>query len=127
MFARLSIRAKITIVVSFLLITMTGMGLLAVRNMQAINANTVEIQTSWLPSVRILGELRAGVITYRNVIREHMLGETAEEKQASEKILVTVIDGNMKIRQSYEPMITSAEERVLYNEWVQTWESYKKS
>ncbi|MDB5517466.1 MAG: methyl-accepting chemotaxis protein [Tardiphaga sp.] len=127
MLATLSIRAKITIVVSFLLIAMTGMGLLAVRNMQTINANAVDIQTSWLPSVRVLGELRAGVITYRNVIREHMLGETAEEKAAAEKILVTVVEGNTKIRQDYEKLITSPEERALYNEWVQVWESYKKS
>jgi methyl-accepting chemotaxis protein len=127
MLATLSIRAKITIVVSFLLIAMTGMGLLAVRNMQAINANAVDIQTNWLPSVRVLGELRAGVVTYRNVIREHMLGETTEEKEAAEKILATVIEGNLKTRQDYEKMISSAEERAIYNEWVQVWETYKKS
>ena len=85
MFAKLSIRAKITAVVAFLLVAMTGMGLLAVRNMRAINANTVDITTNWLPSVRALGDLRAGVITYRNVVREHMLAETLEEKQADGK------------------------------------------
>ncbi len=51
MLASLSIRAKITIVLSFLLLAMTGLGLIAVRKMQAINANAVDIQTSWLPSV----------------------------------------------------------------------------
>ena len=88
--------------------------------MRAINANTVDITTNWLPSVRVLGELRAGVITYRNVIREHMLAETLEEKLAAEKILATVVEGNTKIRATYEPMITSPEERALYNEWSRT-------
>src|SRR5882757_6869402 len=126
MLAKLSIRAKIIAVVAFLLVAMTGMGLLAVRNMRAINANTVDIATSWLPSVRVLGDLRASVITYRNVIREHMLAETAEEKQAAEKTLATVIEDNTKIRESYEKLITTPEERAIYNEWVQLWESYKK-
>jgi methyl-accepting chemotaxis protein len=126
MLANLSIRAKITAVVAFLLVAMTGMGLLAVRNMRAIDANTVDIASHWLPSVRVLGELRAGVITYRNVIREHMLAETAEDKVAAEKILAGVIESNTKIRQTYEPLITSAEERALYGEWVRLWESYKK-
>jgi methyl-accepting chemotaxis protein len=125
MLAHTSIRAKITVVVAFLLLAMTGMGLLAVRNMRAINASTVDITTNWLPSVRALGDLRAGVITYRNVIREHMLSETAEEKLAAEKILATVVEGNMKIRQSYESMISSPEERALYGDWVRLWESYK--
>jgi methyl-accepting chemotaxis protein len=126
MFAQYSIRAKITAVVAFLLVAMSGMGLLAVRNMRAINASTVDINTNWLPSVRVLGDLRAGVITYRNVIREHMLAETIEEKEAAEKTLATVVEGNNKIRQSYEPMITTPEERALYAEWSKTWDAYKK-
>jgi len=126
MLAKYSIRAKIIAVVAFLLVAMTGMGLLAVRNMRSINANTVDIAASWLPSVRVLGDLRAGVITYRNVIREHMLSVTLEEKLAMEKTLATVIEGNNKIRATYEPMITSQEERALYGEWVKLWEIYKK-
>ena len=85
-------RAALLLGVAFLLVAMTGMGLLSVRNMRAINANTVDISTSWLPSVRVLGDLRAGVITFRNVIREHMLSETLEEKLAMEKTLATVIE-----------------------------------
>ncbi|MFX6048676.1 hypothetical protein ABTE94_20285, partial [Acinetobacter baumannii] len=76
-------------------------------NMRSINANTVDITTNWMQSVRVLGDLRAGVITYRNVVRQHMLGETMEEKLAMEKTLATVIEGNTKIRALYEPMITS--------------------
>ena len=125
MLAQYSIRTKIIAVVAFLLVAMTGMGLLAVKNMRSINANTVDITTSWLPSVRVLGDLRAGVITYRNVIREHMLAETLEEKLAMEKTLATVIEANTKFRATYEPMITSPEERALYAEWSKLWDKYK--
>ena len=126
MLVKYSIRSKIIAVVAFLLVAMTGMGLLSVVDMRAINASTVDITTNWLPSVRVLGDLRAGVITYRNVIREHMLSETLEEKLAMEKTLATVIESNTKIRASYEPMIASAEERALYNEWSQLWDKYRK-
>ncbi len=126
MLATISIRAKIISVVAFLLIAMTGMGLLAVMKMRAINANTTDISTNWMPSVRVLGDLRAGVITYRNVIREHMLAETLEEKLAAEKTLATVVEANTKFRKSYEGMITSPEERAFYSQWSQTWDNYKK-
>ncbi|MGA7995193.1 MAG: methyl-accepting chemotaxis protein [Bradyrhizobium sp.] len=126
MLAQYSIRAKITAVVAFLLLALTGMGLLAVKNMRSLNASTVDINTNWLPSVRVLGDLRAGVITYRNVIREHMLAETLEEKQAAEKTLATVVESNTKIRQTYEPMITSPEERAFYTEWSKIWDEYRK-
>jgi methyl-accepting chemotaxis protein len=126
MLAQYSIRTKIITVVAFLLVAMAGMGLLAVKNMRAINAKTEDISTSWLPSVRVLGDLRAGVITYRNVIREHMLSQTLEEKLAMEKTLATVVESNTRIRAAYEPLISHSEERAMYNEWVKLWESYKK-
>ncbi|MCC8973990.1 methyl-accepting chemotaxis protein, partial [Bradyrhizobium brasilense] len=126
MFAKFSIRAKIIAVVAFLLVAMTGMGLLAVVNLRSINANTVDITTIWLPSVRALGDLRAGVITYRNVIREHMLAETLEEKLAQEKTLTSVVDANLKVRATYEPLIATPAERALYDQWVDAWTRYKK-
>src|SRR4051812_11244105 len=125
MLAKYSIRTKIISVVAFLLVAMTGMGLLAVKNMRAMNANTVDIATNWMAGVRVLGELRAGVITYRNVIREHLLAETLEEKLAQEKTAATVIESNKKIRAVYEPLITSSEEQALYRQWSEIWERYK--
>jgi methyl-accepting chemotaxis protein len=126
MFSNLSIRAKIMMVVVFLLVAMTGVGLLAVKNMRSINAATVDIATNWLQSVRALGELRAGVITYRNVVREHMLAETLDEKLAAEKTLATVIESNMKIRATYEALISSPDERALYAEWSKLWDEYRQ-
>jgi methyl-accepting chemotaxis protein len=41
----LSIRAKVIAVIAFMLIAMSGMGFLAIRSMQVINAHTVEIAT----------------------------------------------------------------------------------
>jgi len=125
MLASLSIRAKITIVVAFLLVVMTGMGLLAVRSMQLMNANTLDISTNSLPSVRVLGDLRAGAQTYRNVLREQLLVETLDEKLAMEKMLQGVNAENEKIRQRYEPLIASSEERALYNEWLKLWDEYR--
>ncbi|MCP3471198.1 methyl-accepting chemotaxis protein [Bradyrhizobium sp. CCGUVB1N3] len=126
MLAKISIRAKIIGVVAFLLAAMTGMGVLAVMKMRAINANTLDIATSWMPSVRVLGELRANVLTYRTVVRAHLLAETTEEKLAAEKTAGEVIDALAKSRKEYEPMITSPEERALYAEWSKLWNDYKK-
>ena len=127
MSAKYSIRAKVIAVVAFLLAAITGMGLLAVWNMRSMNASTVDIATSWLPSVRVLGELHVGVVSYRNMVREHMLSETLSDKEAMEKTLATVVESNNKIRQAYEPLITSPEERALYAEWSQLWDRYKKA
>ena len=90
MLSRLSIRTKIVSVISFLLLAMAGMGLLAVLELQSIHANAADIQTNWLPSIRELGNLRANTITYRIVVRSHLLAPDAAGKDAAEKTLDTV-------------------------------------
>ncbi|RTM11197.1 MAG: methyl-accepting chemotaxis protein, partial [Bradyrhizobiaceae bacterium] len=126
MFAKLSIRAKIISVVAFLLVAMTGMGLLAIMKMRSMNANTVDITTNWLPSVRVIGDLRAAVITYRNVVRQHMLAEALDDKLVVEKTAATVSEALAKTRSKYEAMISSPEERALYGQWSKLWDDYKK-
>ncbi|WP_076865993.1 methyl-accepting chemotaxis protein [Bradyrhizobium mercantei] len=126
MFAKISIRAKIISVVAFLLVAMTGMGLVAVWKMHAMNANTADISDNWLPSVRMLGDLRASVITYRNGIRQHLLAETLQDKLAVEKAVAAVAEAQLIARKNYEPMLASPEAWARYNEWVRIWDEYKK-
>jgi len=124
MLAKLSIRAKIIAVISVLLVVMAAMGVFAIRQMQAINANAVDIQTNWLPSVRLLGELRANTITYRVVVRSHILAPDAAGKAAAEKTMETVAQSIDKSRKTYEAFITSPEERAIYTEFSELWAAY---
>ena len=125
MFMKLAIRTKIISVIAVLLLALAGTGFLAARDMRAMNANTNEIATNWLPSVKTLGELNAGIISYRATLRAHLLAETVEEKDAVEKTLEKIVESNNRIRKTYETMITSPEEHALYNEWSKRWQEYK--
>jgi len=120
----LSIRAKIIAVIAFMLTTMSGLGLVAVFSMRSINAHTVEIAESWLPSVRAIGDLRADINLLRIALRAQVAAETTEAKQAADQRIAGVLESIKKDRKSYEPMITSAEERAVYDKWAQAWEAY---
>ena len=91
MLSQLSIRAKIISRVSLLLLALAGMGLLAATSLRSLNANTREIAGNWLPSIKVLGELHADVITFRAVIRQHMIMETKEDKAGAETALSQVL------------------------------------
>jgi len=121
-----SIRIKIAAVITFMLVVMSGLGVLTVRSMGAINDHTVDIATSWLPSVRVLGDLRADINLYRVGLRAHVMAETAEDKDAAEKRLTGILENITRDRKAYEPMITSPQERALYEEWSRAWDKYVK-
>jgi methyl-accepting chemotaxis protein len=126
MLSKWSIRSKIIAVIAFLLVVMGGLGWMAVRSMQGMDAHTVQITANWLPSVRALGALRSDINAYRTSIRDHLLGVTAEEKAAAEKRMAVNLEKIDKDRKSYEPMISSPEERAIYSDWAQAWGEYRK-
>ncbi|MGA7807086.1 methyl-accepting chemotaxis protein, partial [Bradyrhizobium sp.] len=91
-----------------------------------INAHTVDIATNWLPSVRVLGDLRANINLFRVALRAHVMAETPEAKQSGEKRLSGILDNIAENRKTYEPMITSPEERAIYENWSRAWDKYMK-
>jgi methyl-accepting chemotaxis protein len=127
MLTTISIRTKITVVVAFLLVAITGMGGVAVWSMQALNINAVDIQSNWLPNVRVLGELQRNVIQYRSIVRAYLLADTMVGKQAVAKRYDGLRAVNASVRQKYQTQIRSPEERSLYNEWVRQWDIFEKS
>src|SRR5262249_19690023 len=86
--------------------------------------HTVEIAESWLPSVRALGSLRADINEIRVVIRLHLMQDSAEGKQAAEKRMAGLVERVEKTRKQYEQLITSTEERSLYEQWSKAWKDY---
>ncbi|MDI1264881.1 MAG: MCP four helix bundle domain-containing protein, partial [bacterium] len=124
--SKLSIRAKVIAVIAFMLIAMSGMGLLAVRSMQVINAHTVEIASNWLPSVRVLGDLRTDINLFRIALRAHVMANTLEGKAGVDKRLAGILDRIAKDRTAYEPLLSTAEERAMYENWSRAWDRYVK-
>jgi methyl-accepting chemotaxis protein len=121
-----SIRFKVIGAIAFLLVAMAGMGVLAVKSVQGVNVHTVEIATSWLPSVRILGSLRSNINAYRTSIRDQLLGETAEEKSIAEIKMAASLDLIGRDQKLYESVISSPDERAIYTSWREIWGRYLK-
>jgi methyl-accepting chemotaxis protein len=125
--SKLSIRFKIMSVLIVLVVALAGVGIMAVGAMRNINSHTVEIAENWLPSVRALGSLRADINEIRVVIRLHLMQEAAESKQAAEKRMAGLIDRVEKTRKQYEQLISTAEERSIYEQWSKGWKDYMSS
>lgn len=127
MLSRLSIRTKLIALVSFLLISLTAMGAFAVIEMRAINASAQVIKTSWLPSVRLVGELRTQAARYRAVLRDYL----TEPDDAFMADIQRNLDARAKdydtANKAYEPLISSPEEAALYKELSATWKAFREA
>lgn len=126
MLSRLSIRTKLIALVSVLLIALTAMGAFAIVEMRAINSAAQDIKTSWLPSIRLVGELRTQSARYRAVLRDYLT-------EPDEKFMADIqrnLDARAKdyatANKAYEPLISSPVEAALYKDLSKTWAAFLK-
>ena len=92
--------------------------------MQVINAHTVDIASNWLPSVRVLGELPADINLFRMAPARARADQSVEGKAAGDKRLAGILERIAKDRKAYEALISSPEERSIYENWSRAWEKY---
>ncbi|NEW87064.1 methyl-accepting chemotaxis protein [Rhodopseudomonas sp. WA056] len=116
MLSSLSIRTKIIALVALLLVATAGIGGLGLLKMRTLNNSTVDIATNWLPSVRVLGDIRTTMAMYRVTLRAHAMEVTAEGKATAAKRIAGVEEVLNKQIASYQKMITSPEEKALYDQ-----------
>ena len=124
MLSNLSMRTKLIAVISFLLITLAGTGVIAVTRMQLLNGHTVDVATNWLPSVRTLGDIRSEILRYRLNLRQFVL-EVPQRKDVAEKTMENSAQEISRLFKVYEPLVTSPEERVLADELDKLWKEYR--
>ncbi|MEK9282730.1 methyl-accepting chemotaxis protein [Bradyrhizobium sp. ISRA442] len=124
MLSRFSIKSKLVAIISFLVLVSAGTGFLAISDMQLIRGSAVELQSRWLPAVRLLGSLRAYTIRYGSVVRDHILETDPAKKASAEKVLADLTRDIEKDGNAYEALVLSADEQKLYKDFKQLWNAY---
>lgn len=124
MLAQLSIRAKLFAVLSFLLVIIAITGTVAFLQMRAMNNATQDIQTSWLPSVRLLGEMRTRSAQHRAIMRDFLLDNSPGAIAETSKLLAGRAADYQVAWKAYQPLITSEQERALVTEMEATASAY---
>jgi len=125
MFSRLSIRSKLISLVSFLLFAIAALGAFAVVEMRTINRSTQEITTNWLPSVRLLGEMRTQAARFRAVLRDTLTDPDEAFMADIQKNLTARAKDFDKAYASYAPLIASPEEQAMYDEIGSSWKKFR--
>jgi methyl-accepting chemotaxis protein len=101
-----------------------ALGILALMQLAKVNGSTVDMGTNWLPSIRFLGELRYDAASVRRFELNHVLDndkKTEAEDQTNIDKNLAEVAGDEK---QYEPLISSDEERHIYEAFRAEWTKY---
>ncbi len=122
---RISIKAVLTGLFGLLAIVVVGESVLTLIKLGAVRRSATEVATNWLPSVQLLGELNSAVDKVR-VRQYRLVAATRDAQQLTEHRgqYLSGVDAVAQVRKRYEPMISSPEERALYERFAQDWTQF---
>ena len=121
-FSKMKITSKLGVGFGAVLMLVVVLGAFSLFQLSKVNSNTVDIATNWLPSMRSIAELRYDAAALRRDTLNYVVA-TDKKQHYAEKVSGELSEIGDDEKQ-YEPLISSDEERKLYQEFRDQWDKY---
>lgn len=125
--ANLKLRSKLILSFMVVLVLPTFLGMFALTRLAAVRATTVEMAENWLPSVRVLGEMRNSIANVRRAQYRVIIVKSDQERAEPRRAIAAGKEAYEKEAKKYQPMIASLEEKRLYEVIEAGYQEYRKS
>ncbi|WP_140629570.1 methyl-accepting chemotaxis protein [Methylibium rhizosphaerae] len=123
--SRMPVGAKLGAAFAAVLILMVASGLFSIFQLGRVNDAAAEMATNWLPSVKHTLSMAQAVTSYRQ--REFRLeAELGDPVKAREAVALMndALAQYGRYEAAYEPLISSPDERALYERFKAEWQDY---
>jgi methyl-accepting chemotaxis protein len=122
-FNNLRIGKKLALGFGVVEVLMVVLAVFAILQLSKVNDSTVDIATNWLPSVKILGEMRLINMTSRRFELKALLQEDKKGEEEAEASFEKQVELRAEKEKLYEPMVNSPEEHKLFDTFRTQWDT----
>ena len=124
-FQNLSIRSKVLSAFILVVVLADGLGFFALERLGEVNDASAEIRDSWLPSLRVVGQIAMYSERIRANQNTYLMQPDDKGREGSLKVLQATLDLRDKAAKEYAPLVTPGEERQLADIMASSWTTYQ--
>ena len=111
---KMGVAKQLTTSYAVLLALMVLLAIFSYSRMAAMQKEAVEINTNWLPTIRIAGAMRADLADYRISLLQQAAAKTEQQIGISQGNMKTALEQLQKDRQDYEALPSGDEAKAVY-------------
>jgi methyl-accepting chemotaxis protein len=123
-FYDLRVGSKLTIAFLAVLSLTTGLGVFSIIELRNVNAAAAELESTWLPSVALLGSLRNTMNQHRRAELLHVFAPTEAEKRAEEERMSAFVQAIKEQEEKIRPLMVSEDQRDLFDGFLKAWNAH---
>lgn len=123
-FANLRLRAKLMLYFAVVLTMTVLLGVFSVLKLSAVNDQSTEVVSNWMPSIQAVSAHSTAVADLRLGDFQLVSAVDAPEVQQAEKDIAQATAELAKSESEYVKLISSPEEKALWESFKQDWGGY---
>lgn len=100
-------------------------GAMTLIKVDKVYSSTVEIETNWLPSIRVAGEIDSAFYKLRLDLRRYAMDISRQDPASLEKLKATRTEA-LDVAERYGPLVSGPEEQAKYNEAFASIKNYSQ-
>ncbi len=117
----LKISTRLSGAFALLVLMLVGLAVAAMAQLSSMRAATVEISENWLPSIEVVNAIDAQAAELRLVPLNHIMSTDDAARAKIDQQLIAEREKMVQLRKKYEALISSPEEKKLYDEFASNW------
>ncbi|MEJ5168183.1 MAG: methyl-accepting chemotaxis protein [Arcobacteraceae bacterium] len=123
----LKVSVKLSLGFGIILVLMVILGIFSLQRMSVVNDQSTIIAANWMPSIKVVEEINTDTSDLRITEFKHVLTQTPEAMLEVENEMESIFKELKKDRDDYEKLISSPEEKALYDEFSKKFEAYMQT
>lgn len=120
----LKISTRLSGAFALLVLMLVGLAVAAMAQLSSMRTATVEITENWLPSIEVVNAIDAQAAELRLVALNHIMNTDDAAMAKIDQQLIADREKMVQLRKKYEALISSPEEKKLYDEFASNWTKY---
>ena len=101
-----------------------ALGIISIQRMSVVNDQSTILAENWMPSIKVVEEINTNTSDLRIAEYEHVLSQAPEDMKKAENSMETILSTMKKNRAEYEKLISTPEEKALYEEFSKKFDTY---
>ena len=118
------VSTKLSVAFGCVIVLTIGLSIFSLMRLSEINNDSTIMNDNWIPSIVNINAINTATSDLRIAEMQHVLSQTKENMLLFEKEMDHQVEIILKAESVYEPLISSEDERALYDRFRAFWKEY---
>ena len=124
MLQNMKVAGKLGLGFGLILLFIVGLGIMSLQRMSVVNEQSTILAENWMPSIKVVEEINSNTSDLRLYEFEYVLTQTPQDMEKVENEMDILLNTMNKNRATYEKLISSDEEKALYEDFSKKFDKY---